>query len=93
MPQPSSSLKNRTARNAGDSISGALIAGGAGVSGYGVGGISVSSSSTVDAGGAGKEVTDMLQPERTTANVQTIKLNLKFIQNVSFSPIQTMQRH
>jgi hypothetical protein len=71
------------------------MAPGAGVSGYGegVGGVSVASVSTVDVGGAGKEVTDTLQAERTPPNVQTIKHNLKFIQNVSFSPIQTVERH
>jgi hypothetical protein len=72
------------------------MVGGAGVSGKGVGGISVAASVAFspcdgDADG-GKEVTDILQLQSTHVNAQIIKVDLKFIQNVSFSPIQTTQR-
>src|SRR5688572_28678630 len=72
------------------------MAGGAGVSGNGVGGISVAfATSSVGTGAveSGKEVTDMLQSETTRPNAQRIKLHLKFTQKVSFSSIQTIQRH
>jgi hypothetical protein len=68
------------------------MAGGAGVSGTGVGGISVGGSEGCAgaAGSTGKEVTDMLQA--LNKNVQTSKIFLNFIQEISFQDIQTIER-